>query len=114
MTIDNPHVGTHQRDRFGLQVQDFDAMVIGVRHIQQLSSFTQTQASGFVEAGLQKAWAESVPSLPCACKHPALLSLRIHHFDLQQRRSSFMTMESLTIDSACPFKNLHHFLWLKE
>lgn len=90
--------GTHQRDRFGLQVKDFDVMVVGVGHIQQLSSLTHTQASGFVETGLQKAWANPVPSLPCACQHSALLSFRIHHFDLQQR-SSFMPMKSLTISS---------------
>lgn len=54
---------SYQRDSLGGHVQHFDLVVVGVGHIKNSATVTGTDSSRFVEAGLVKTGAKSIPSL---------------------------------------------------
>lgn len=73
---------TDHGNSFGLQVQHFNPMVVGVCYVEQRVPLGHTETPRLIETSLSKARANHVACFPSACQHLALLSFRVYNFDL--------------------------------
>lgn len=58
-------------------------MVVRVCYVDQRVPLGYTETPRLIETSLCKARAKYVTWFPSACQYPALLSFRVHNFDLE-------------------------------